>query len=313
MKISKRNVKVELVGGLGNQLFGLAAGLFLARKTGAVLKLNVSQIGVGGTDHGRTIENFKIPRDMFYEGKRLPPTLNSMLQRISNKIARHVPLYRSFRELFLGIYTAKELGYEEGFWKLNAPKNIKGYFQTYKYADQVRKELMDMLILKREANWLSERSRDIELLDPIAIHMRRGDYASLISDFGILHADYYLSVLKEINPKSDKIVWIFTDSPETIAAEIRDTELELAEIICTPPESTPNETMILMSRCKTLIIGNSTFSWWSAFLASEETSIYAPTQWFKGRDEPFKLIPPTWNRAVSIWRETLIDGEEYLD
>jgi hypothetical protein len=59
--IKKKNcVEVTAVGGLGNQLFCYAAGLYLAEKTKTRLVVNVSQIGVGSVDHGKTIINFDL-------------------------------------------------------------------------------------------------------------------------------------------------------------------------------------------------------------------------------------------------------------
>ena len=53
-------VVVEVVGGLGNQLFCYAAGAYLAKKTNAKLVLDISKIGVGAVDHGKTILNFQL-------------------------------------------------------------------------------------------------------------------------------------------------------------------------------------------------------------------------------------------------------------
>ena len=55
--------------------------------------------------------------------------------------------------------------------------------------------------------------------------------------------------------------------------------------------------MYLMSLCKSNIIANSSFSWWSAWLNNKNDKIvYAPKNWFK--DESIctdNLIPNSWN------------------
>ena len=66
----RSNVEVEIIGGLGNQLFGYAAGLFLSKKIGSDLNLNLGLVGVGGTDHGKSIRGFSIPAEIFIESDR---------------------------------------------------------------------------------------------------------------------------------------------------------------------------------------------------------------------------------------------------
>ena len=50
---SNSRVLVEVVGGLGNQLFCYAAGAYLAKKAGTKLVLDISKVGVGAVDQLR--------------------------------------------------------------------------------------------------------------------------------------------------------------------------------------------------------------------------------------------------------------------
>jgi hypothetical protein len=299
--MKRESVEVEIIGGLGNQLFGLSAGLFLSRKTSTPLKLNLSQIGVGGTDHGKSINEFQIPKSYFNDSKKvsLKP---SFIGRVSNKIAREFPAYKKTRDSFNGIYTATELGFESEFESLGEPRYIKGYFQTHLYADFVRSELRELIILKTESDWYLNKLREIEKSQPIAIHMRRGDYVRLREEFGVLDVQYYIDLISSLTEKNIRPIWIFTDSPELVRKEIKGTNLQDAIIIEPPSESSPNESMLLISRCNTIVMSNSTFSWWASYLSAEGTLIYSPSKWFKGRTDPLRLIPPNWSTALSIWQ-----------
>ena len=43
--------------------------------------------------------------------------------------------------------------------------------------------------------------------------------------------------------------------------------------------------MLLMSHCKNLIIANSSFSWWGAFLNNNSGIIMSPTHWVNRNEE----------------------------
>jgi hypothetical protein len=301
--MKRKSVEVEILGGLGNQLFGLAAGLYLARKTSTKVRLNLSQIGIGGTNHGKSIRDFQIPEDYFLDSIKIS-LKPDFLSRVSNKIARELPTYKKIRDSINEIYTATELGFEREFEGLTLPRYIKGYFQTYIYADSIKPELRELLVLRSGSDWYFRKVIEIDKVQPIAIHMRRGDYVKLKDDFGVLDIQYYAGLVNNLRKSSVRPIWIFTDSPQLVSKEIEGTILRDATIIEPPVESSPSESMLLISKCNTIVMSNSTFSWWASYLSREGTEIYAPSKWFKGRNDPEKLIPPEWNRSFSVWQTT---------
>ena len=53
--------------------------------------------------------------------------------------------------------------------------------------------------------------------------------------------------------------------------------------------------MFLMSHCKDLIIANSSFSWWGAFLNQRGGKVVAPKKWVN-RDTEFDIWLDEWIR-----------------
>ena len=296
-------VVVEVVGGLGNQLFCYAAGAYLAKKTNSRLVLDISKIGVGAVNHGKTILNFDLDCD-FKESTAAVSNLFLFLQRVSNKAAALSGLYRKFRDCAEGRYTAQSLGYDTEFANLNQARKISGYFQSYLYADFVKEELRQTLTLKAPSDWFKEQEKIMKDENPIVIHMRRGDYLDAKEDFGVLSVSYYEAAVTVLAPyESNRKIWIFTDSPELIRDEIAGSALEMARIVIAPTESNPNESLVLMSRASDLIISNSTYSWWAAYLASDIGNVVAPDKWFKQRRDPELLLPDDWVKIKSRWSE----------
>lgn len=307
------SVEVEIVGGLGNQLFGLAAGLFLSKKLKTKLILNFSLVGVGGTNHGKSLINFSLDNiETTDASMRRGPSL-ALLSRLSNKLARHFSIFRKLRKKLTKQYTANELGFEDDFWNLKTSGKIRGYFQTYRYADEVSDEIKKLLVLKNTTTWFKGMIADIEKSSPIAVHMRRGDYLAIENEFGILDVNFYSGIVERILDReaNSRPIWIFTDSPELIRAEIIGTVLEKSIIIQPPSDSPPNESLLLISRCSKIIMSNSTFSWWAAYLSDSNTQVFAPSKWFKGRKDPERLIPTRWKTEESVWKTTIKVGNEW--
>ena len=140
---------------------------------------------------------------------------------------------------------------------------LSGYFQSYKYFEQVQNVV----------RWFFQpkRPKFQQQQNTTALHIRRTDYLSGNCQ-EVLGVDYYNAAIEQIKPTrlivfSDDIIW----AKENIKPGI---EIEY---------STRNELedLELMSRCDSHIIANSTFSWWGAYLANSKRVI-SPSKWFKG-------------------------------
>ena len=304
MKNKKNSrVLVEVVGGLGNQLFCYAAGAYLAKKTGTKLVLDISKVGVGAVDHGKTILNFQLDCQIIEHQSAITIRFR-FIRRVSNKLASLSGAYRKLRDRVQRRYTARSLGYEAEFANLNQARRISGYFQSYIYADYVKDEIKNSLILKSPSPWFKESEELVKRENPIVIHIRRGDYLAAKDDFGVLAIDYYEEAVAILSEKeTSRSIWIFTDSPELIRKEITNSRLQNAVIVTPPSESNPNESMILMSRASDLVISNSTYSWWAAYLAREDAHIIAPKKWFRSLKDPELLLPEHWVKITSRWAD----------
>lgn len=298
-----RTVEVEIVGGLGNQLFGFAAGLFISRRLKAKLVLNFSLVGVGGTNHGKNLMDFSLAGIETTDATPYIKSIRRLIGRLSNKLARHSSIFGNLRNKLTNQYTARELGFEEEFWNLKKSGKIRGYFQTYKYADEVSDEIKNLLVLRNSSKWFKEMIAEVQKLNPIAVHMRRGDYLALENEFGILDVSFFSGIIAGnlYHEGHSRPIWIFTDSPELVRTEIIGTVLERGTLIIPPSDSPSSESLLLISRCSTIIMSNSTFSWWAAYLSDLNTQVFAPSKWFKGKKDPDLLIPKRWKTEESIW------------
>ena len=106
-----------------------------------------------------------------------------------------------------------------------------------------------------------------------------------------MQSDYYINALEKI--KTENIL-VFSDNIEKVKANKIFTDSRVTFI--------EGETEIidfyLMSMCQNNIIGNSTFSWWSAWLNSnKDKNVYYPEKWFGPKLSHLNttdLIPEEW-------------------
>ena len=309
--MKKKALRVFLTGGLGNQLFQLAAAMHYAgsrrieldvvtasprkNKNGEaeILSLNLpEQIEILKKNEGtlaRKVFGFNIRSGYLPSYMRRSSRIKT-IQGLCSAIALGITLKRVYR-----INVSSDLGNDSEFVSSDRDEIIIGYFQTYKVASEIlgKKEQLFRLLgneeyLKYESLAQTER--------PLLVHVRLGDY-KLEDDFGVLDSEYYRAAIEFAwrTEKFDKI-WLFSDQPEDamqrIPSEFRD-RTRLVE----DHNLDSAETLQIMSLCQGYVIANSSFSWWGAFLSEcKDPLVVTPKPWFTGLSEPTDLIPLNWNR-----------------
>ena len=296
----KREIRIGLVGGLGNQLFQYYAGAVLAKSLNTNLVVDYSKIGKTGTKHMGDISELVLPFNYssIYKNHN---KMSDLKWRLHQKITRENKTLSDLSTKFLKIYQSPQIGFDESLQKLDAPIELRGYFQTYKYFENFHKGDGFVPILREKNPWYDEMKKTIDFQSSLAIHIRRGDYKNLKSTFGLLSSKYYeLALSKFDGDLLNNPICVFCDELEN-AREIISKLNFPYEVINQPRETSPIYSLILMSKFSNLVIANSSFSWWGASLGSQNKKIIAPEKWFRKLDDPKHLISPKWNKIDSFW------------
>ena len=167
-----------------------------------------------------------------------------------------------------------------------------GYWQERKYFP--REDCICFKRLKLDARNESVLSRiDGELA--VAIHIRRGDYLLPPHNkrfAGICTKEYYEKAISIIEHKFDNPLYLFFSNDMKWVRE----NFNFPESQCIFVDwNTGNKSifdMYLMSRCKAIIMANSTFSYWGARLGKDNIVIY-PQKWFQDIPAP-DIFPLDW-------------------
>lgn len=285
-------------GGLGNQLFNVMATLSVAQLHGWDVEVDLRHAAHADSSGMHSIEallpsQFRASRlSICGPAGSIRSAAHDARRRLSEEVPRLGPMVRTF--------AASDLGYESALYNVGPGTRVSGYFQTFAYVQDLdRDELRTSLSLKSaSAAWHALRR---ELMDqqPVAIHVRRGDYSSSAS-FGILSRDYYANAIRLLHLHlGDRPIWIFTDDPVGASNDFPSAARVIGR------EVTPAETLHLMSRSSGLAIANSTLSWWSAWLADATSPVVAPSPWFARQVvDVDALLPPQWTRLEASFVET---------
>jgi hypothetical protein len=296
----KRVIKVQIVGGLGNQLFQFYAGVCLAARTDSELILDFSRVSLSGTIHESSINQLVVGNDYQVQLREIS-RISSLTWRIFQKLVREIKHFRFLSLKMLRIYQSAEIGFDPIIGELTPPIEINGYYQSWRYLGYCRELKIEDPKLGTFSDWYKCLREKIISEKAIGIHVRRGDYLSLTDSFGILGDAYYNDALNMAQVKnSDTNVYVFSDDIKRAQALFPGSKFNF---VSEPLGSMAAESMFLMSQCSTLIIANSSFSWWAAALGKKEKDVYAPQKWFRSLEDPKDLIPENWIRVKSSWKD----------
>jgi hypothetical protein len=289
--MKRRTFTCELQGGLGNQLFQLAAADYVSKKNGFAVNANIDKLQTG-----RATRIFSIPEEILKilcpEATVTKSSVPLLLKRICWRVTSFFPTH-----FFSYEYRQSEIGYDS---RLDSNFNfhrLNGYFQTYKYVDSLnwRSFLEENVMPNSEIEILLNR---MKTANPVVLHIRGGDYLIDKSGIGNLSENYFKQCLSEIAGKDDEI-WIFTDDRNHATKLLSNLSYNFI-FIDQENLLSPFSALFLMSKANRIIISNSTFSWWAAYFSSN-SQIYSPNKWFKKLSDPAYLIPGSWNRVPSEW------------
>jgi hypothetical protein len=294
-----KEVKVDIVGGLGNQLFCYSAGRFLAHRLDAPLNCVFNAQRNSTSRKPTSLTNLGLDAKFTFPKFHRSPI--ARLMRALKYLEKRCHLH--FKPRHNGHFFSQQIGYDFLIEDIAQPTHLHGYFQTWKYADSAREEIrrsLERLSLSVDAEILSTR---ISVEKSFVIHVRLGDFLNPENSyFGILSPDYYRQILLKID-KSKYQIFVFSD--DIVQAQKNYKHVFPDCVIWADPENRLSdvETLAVMTKGNGYAIANSTYSWWAAYLSNNPDFVVAPSKWFKEKEDPKYLMPPDWEMELSIWVE----------
>lgn len=266
-------VSVNVMGGLGNQLFEIAAAYAYARKTGGQLQL--LQI----TDAGNR-----------------PVYWNTILQKLSPYLVSSLPHF--------GVHWNEDRPtmYKELPPLPSSNIYLNGYYQTSKYYDSSVKEEIKDLFRPNDSLMKEVSDKYQYLLDNkdriVVVHARRTDYltnAHMINFHGPLTVDYYERAIEKMKTVVADPIWVLTSDDNSFWNEVP--SIASLSNVYTLNEGSDIHAFTLLQQFQHFIMANSTFIWWCVWLSTAK-KVIAPNNWFGPTGpRPFDdIYEPEWER-----------------
>lgn len=288
-----------LSGGIGNQLFQYSAGQFLAQNKSFLVRYQIDSQGKfhAGSDIRELVDLYETIPSITSQHQ-----IPKFIRRIHNISGRRIQLYQKFSKRFSLGYFSPVVGYDPHLEKLDKSNKVYGYFQSQVYAEVVRKKILDNFAARIKSDELASLLKLSQVFDPVMVHIRRGDYLSQRSNIGLLSYEYFENAIKQAlkNNESRKI-WVFTDSTKEATNLLSNRKIKIDKIFGENDGLDYVDTLVLMASANNIVISNSTYSWWAAFLGSDKNKVFYPNPWYRGIESPQKLIPTNWHPVDSLW------------
>jgi Glycosyl transferase family 11 len=193
------------------------------------------------------------------------------------------------------------LGYNPEIKEFGDGSYLHGYWQSEQYFDHIVDQIHSDFTFPDFTNTQNAEMADrIANSTAISLHVRRGDYLTLGAHV-LCDQAYYEAALARVldGLQGTPTVYVFSDDPQWAKDNL---PLPVEKVVVDfNGADTDFEDMRLMTLCQYNIIGNSSFSWWAAWLnQNAQKRVAGPAKWF-GDPKLVNpdILPPNW-LSVSV-------------
>lgn len=187
---------------------------------------------------------------------------------------------------------------ENGYIEYDLPKSknifINGYFQSAKYFEDVREEVLedfnlDYAILKKYYPDVEKIKKRNTVCISIKVQHNVGN-----SMYDVCNDGYWQNAIKYICETVEKpLFFICSDNVDYVKENLID--CSKYDAIYQDSSIPVNVSLSIMAQCKHFVIGNTTFGWWAQYLCDYDKKIVvAPSKWMK-IEMPVDIYEEGWH------------------
>ena len=292
---------VNVYGGLGNQMFNYAFAISLKERfPDEEVLIDVSHFNYifikrwktanlhGGYELGAAFPQMSLKKASPLQLMRVTRYVPNFF--LSRLVRRWLPKRRGeYVDKVSQYFVYHEDVYESQF------QYYEGLWGSIRYYKPIKEKLLAEFAHKYPTGKNAEYIVRMEKEESVGLHVRRGDYLLSNTLSGICDVSYYKRAVREIlGDNKEHVFYIFSDDlvwcEQCIVPLLNGAQYEMVR---ENSGKMAHWDMFLMTHCKDLIIANSSFSWWSAFLNTRNGRIVTPKRWFN-RNATFEIWDDNW-------------------
>ena len=292
-------IRLNLMAGMGNQMFEYAYARALSLEYEEKLVINPYFMTLAGVGAGRrkyfnnVLLRLNISQEavMLSKGKGywygIPDIIGFVFLRKLKK-GRWLHGKQNFSQMNKRgkYYTDDCFTFYESNRSNRKVKKVIGYYQSEQYFEKYKDTICGELKVAEEPTEKNRRLlQEIDACNAVCVHIRRGDYVSNQKNKGLVVCDekYYQTAMECIARQTqDPVFYVFSDNNKEIKWIKEHYHFENYNVKYVMLNNPDYEELRLMYHCKHFIIANSTFSWWGAYLSENNQKIViAPKVWNK--------------------------------
>ena len=277
---------VQIIGGLGNQMFQFAFYSGLKEKYVNV-KLDTSSFGA------YTHNGFEL--DKVFHVEYLKASIRERIKLSYQGSEIWIRVLRKLLKRKKTEYVEPYLCFDENAISLSCDKYYIGYWQSYKYFTNIEAAIRGQFHFSKVLSDKNEFiKKQMQNSNSVSLHVRLGDYVNNPAYSNICTSAYYNKAINIIQSKvSEPKFFVFSDDTVWCKDHLK---IPNCHIIDWNNKEESYWDMCLMTYCKHNIIANSSFSWWGAWLnTNPERIVIAPGKWINDdRVQVSDIIPSDW-------------------
>lgn len=277
-------MKIIVSGGLGNQMFQYALYLSLKEK-GKNVSLDTSFFYILKMHNGYELEKIF--------------NLDSSYSNDSKLYTFYLRIIMKFRFYPFAINDRGDFNHKVFTKK---PMFLLGYWQSERYFENIQSTIKRSFQFVGIDKLSIEFYKEIMNCNSISLHVRRGDYEGLESVANICTTQYYLNAINYILARVDNpVFYVFSNDILYCERIFKDVNCSM-KYVSNNINKDSYKDMYLMTGCQHNIIANSSFSWWGAWLNSNQNKIViSPNKWVNDNElKNETIIPENWIRINSL-------------